>query len=572
MRVACVLAAFLLVGCGCRRSSSRARLDAGGGAGMEGTGGVAAGSGGTGGSGAPGPVDAAVDALQPMAEVGADTPASDLPGVTPDAASPADGRGVDVPRDLPPGPDGPPPLTPVFHLTLPLSTSVVTTRTPTVGWTDPGGTDYFIIEICRDAACNDVIERNFSGLTTYTVMTELEGVVYWRVKAMLPRNQVQPTTGTALMFVGPQSAHDTSMLAYPDFNRDGVPDVALAAEGGDVQVRLFRPDSGSRGMQTLAGPARALAYGVDLNADGFGDLLVARADAVDVYYGSSTSLINVGSLTGEAGFGATLAGVGDVNGDGFGDAVIGSQTGGAGTAALYLSSRMGLGKPTGAPLPSARFGAAADVNADGYADVVTCSPATGKVSLYTGAASGLVAAATLDDPRGAVAGGSFGNACQGVGDLNGDGFGDVVVTGSSATQKLAFVYLGGEKGLGAPATVVLESAGGHVADDLQVASAGDVDHDGLGDVAFAGLGVVQVFLGSASGLAASPAAMLSGDYRLAVGVGDLNGDHFGDLLVAPRNCAGEPVKILAGKVGGLSATPLYYFAAMTGCPGPLLAR
>jgi hypothetical protein len=374
------------------------------------------------------------------------------------------------------------------------------------------------------------------------------------------------------MFVGPQTPHDTSMLAHPDFNRDGLPDVALAAEGGDVTVRFFHADGmGLRGStQTLPGPARALAYGVDINADGFGDLLLARPDAVEVYYGSATSLIWVGTLTGGAGFGAALAGVGDVNGDGFADAVIGTQAGGAGTASLYLSGRMGLARPTGAPLPSARFGAAADVNADGYADVVACSTAPARLALYTGGTAGLVAAATLDDPRGG-AGGSFGDSCQGVGDVNGDGFGDVVVIGSSATQLLAFVYLGGEKGLGAPSTLVLRSAASQDARALQVASAGDVDHDGRGDVVVAGNGGVQLFLGTASGLATSPATTLGGDYRLAAGIGDLNGDRHGDVLVAPRDCA-EPVRILPGGAMGLTPTSLFTFPAMAGCPGPLLAR
>jgi hypothetical protein len=51
----------------------------------------------------------------------------------------------------------------------------------------------------------------------------------------------------------------------------------------------------------------------------------------------------------------------------------------------------------------------------------------------------------------------------------------------------------------------------------------------------------------------------------------MNGDRYGDVLVAPRAC-GEPVKILAGAATGLAAMPLFTFPAMTGCPGPLLAR
>jgi hypothetical protein len=583
MNVAWVLVAALVVGCGSRHSSSgraTAGPDAGLGASLD-----VGMSGGGGAGGTPGTADAA----EVAPDGSPDAPAAvDLAVVSDssleaggeaalDASVPPGTDATDAPADRSVPADLSPPLTPEFHLTLPLSSSVVTTRNPTIGWTDPGGTDYFIIDVCRDVACADMIERNFSGLTSYTVMSPLpDGVVYWRVKGMLPNNHGQFVSGTSELFVGPQSPHDTSMLAVPDFNLDGVPDVALAAEGGDVTVRWFRSDPAgpvpTGTTQTLPGPTRALAYGIDLNADGFGDLLLARGDAVDIYYGSSTSLVQVGSLGGGAGFGATLAGVGDVNGDGLGDVVVGTQAGtGAGSASLFLSSRMGLGKPTGSALPSARFGAAADVNADGYADLVVCSPVTGKLSLYTGSAAGLVRAATYDDPRGAGTAGSFANACQGVGDLNADGFADVVVTGSNGTQLLAFAYLGGEKGLGPPTMLVLGTLTGHSADELQVASAGDVDRDGNGDVLIAGAGGVQLFLGGPGGLAGTPATKLAGDYRLAAGLGDLNGDKNADVLVAPRAC-GEPVKIYGGTSTGLTAAPIYTFPALSACPGPLLAR
>jgi hypothetical protein len=587
MKVAWVLVAALVVGCGKHHSSGGAsRLDAGG-SGMGGAGG------GTGGAtgGAAGLADAAggegeiPDAFAPIDALLVDAAPLDAPAPDGGVAATLDAAVGDAPGpdladaavDFPPAPDGPPPLTPEFHVTLPLSSSIVTTRSPTIGWTDPGGTDYFIVDVCRDIACTDILEREFSGLTTQTLMMPLpEGVAYWRVKAMLPNNGGQLSTATAEVFIGPQTPHDTAMLALPDFNRDGIADVALAAEGGDVTVRWLRSDAGGPVLlgapQALAGPARALAYGIDLNADGFGDLLVARADSVDVYYGSATSLIRVGNLSGGVGFGATLAGVGDVNGDGLGDVVVGTQpASGAGTASLFLSSRMGLGKPTGLVLPSARFGAAADVNADGYADVVVCSPITAKLSLYPGSGGGLGSVTVYDDPRGGGSAGSFGNACQGVGDINGDGFGDVVVTGSGGAQLLAFIYLGGEKGFGQPHTLMLGSAAGHSADELLVASAGDVNRDGYGDVVITGAGAVQLFLGGASGLAEMPAASLAGDYRLAAGLGDLNGDKNGDVLVAPRAC-GEPVKIFGGTATGLTSTPIYTFPAGGACPGPLLAR
>jgi hypothetical protein len=54
---------------------------------------------------------------------------------------------------------------------------------------------------------------------------------------------------------------------------------------------------------------------------------------------------------------------------------------------------------------------------------------------------------------------------------------------------------------------------------------------------------------------------------------DLDGDHNGDLVVAPRTCA-DQVKIYAGRVTGLDPTPIYTVPAggTAVCPAPLLAR
>jgi hypothetical protein len=353
MKAVWVLVVPLMLGCGSRRGSGRTSsgsIDAaapagntgmasgGSGGTLGGSGGGAGGSGGGpfGGAGSPDarPVDVALSSeagpgLLPDAPAALDLPARDM--VTDQRDGAQDLAVAPPPPDGPLGPLGPDaaaPLTPEFHSTLPLSGSVVTTRRPTIGWTDPGGVYYFIAEICRDVTCTSLIDSSFSSLTTFTAQNQLpEGVVYWRVKTMLPTGP-GPVSATNEMFVGSQTPHDTSMLAVPDFNRDGVPDVALAAEGGDVMVRLFL--SGTPGpvelkSQTLPGPTRALAQGVDLNSDGYGDLLQARPGGVEVYYGGVSELVRVTTLTGGEGFGASLAGVGDVNGAGFGDAVIGSQ-------------------------------------------------------------------------------------------------------------------------------------------------------------------------------------------------------------------------------------------------------
>ena len=74
---------------------------------------------------------------------------------------------------------------------------------------------------------------------------------------------------------------------------------------------------------------------------------------------------------------------------------------------------------------------AGDVNGDGYGDVIV--GAFGVVYVYMGGATGLSMSrtVTLLAPL-AGNGSSFGFAVAGAGDVNGDGYGDVVVGASDA--------------------------------------------------------------------------------------------------------------------------------------------
>jgi hypothetical protein len=73
---------------------------------------------------------------------------------------------------------------------------------------------------------------------------------------------------------------------------------------------------------------------------------------------------------------------------------------------------------------------AGDVNGDGYTDIVVGAPNntsnTGKAYLYLGGASGLSASASWTAVGGA-AGDAFGTSVSTAGDVNGDGYSDAVV-------------------------------------------------------------------------------------------------------------------------------------------------
>jgi hypothetical protein len=143
----------------------------------------------------------------------------------------------------------------------------------------------------------------------------------------------------------------------------------------------------------------------------------------------------------------------------------------------------------------------------------------------------------------------YGAAIANAGDIDGDGYGDLLVqegfTGTPADLSFPVnVHRGGAAGVDRvrQPTISVESAGCLGEVRLSMASAGDVNGDGYGDIVIgapcaAAVGRAYVFLGSASGLGATPAATLSGRSRSSrfgwsVASADFNGDGRSDIAVA----------------------------------------
>ena len=112
--------------------------------------------------------------------------------------------------------------------------------------------------------------------------------------------------------------------------------------------------------------------------------------------------------------------------------------------------------------------------------------------------------------------------------MNGDGFADVLVgLGPSG----AALYLGGATALTFQRAVRSPSRGA-----LAVGAAGDVDGDGFGDLVAipAGAGELWLFRGGTSGLAETPATLRDPRWADVTAVGvprDVDGDGFDDLVL-----------------------------------------
>ncbi len=282
--------------------------------------------------------------------------------------------------------------------------------------------------------------------------------------------------------------------------------------------------------------------------------------------------------------GFSMACPGDIDGDGVADLLVGgpADANGAGRVELYR------GQPDGTFRPWRTFGpggysvaALGDINHDGVPDFAIGDPgdathgrSSGAVRVYFGdRREGGVLAATLHGRR---AGDLFGYSIAGAGDLNGDGFADLVTSApgdptDGAAAGIAYVWFGGAKLHAEPDLVLRPGAtGGQFG--IAVAGIGDFNGDGYPDLAVganvdrrvgAGTGRVAIYYGGRA-MSDRPALDLYGPHAdtwfgIAIqGVGDVDGDGFEDLAVGAER--GDGFTHRSGTVsifrGGQHPSPL----------------
>ncbi len=338
--------------------------------------------------------------------------------------------------------------------------------------------------------------------------------------------------------------YDGFSFPCPIFQTCPVPDAGLAniylGGGGGL---AFTPSLSINGANQLGSQfGYSVANAGDVNGDGYGDVIVgapyynaaAGADEgrVFLYLGSAAGLSSSPSWIKSGGqvnahFGIDVAGAGDVNGDGFSDVIIGADGFGAtGAAFVYL------GRPTNPSFPQglsdtpirtlvglqagSSFGltvaTAGDLNRDGFADVVVGAPTyfddpefglqIGMVNVYHGASGGPLATATFNiygpySTPGAV--NRFGNGVAGAGDVNGDGYGDLIVGDqwfegpAGFAQGSAYVFHGSPSGITSSIAnrTFQDCPTGFCDFGRDVAGAGDLNGDGISDVLIAAYGYTE---------------------------------------------------------------------------------
>ncbi|MEL7448441.1 MAG: hypothetical protein AAFN78_04485 [Pseudomonadota bacterium] len=370
---------------------------------------------------------------------------------------------------------------------------------------------------------------------------------------------------------------------------------------------------------------RSVSNAGDVNGDGIDDLIIGayladpnvstKAGESYIVYGTDEGFaptLELSSLNGTNGFvlegfgnydytGWSVSGAGDINGDGIDDMIIGSPDGGPtvnGAAFVVFGTDQGfpaslglitldggngfelVGIDNGSNFGGS-VGGAGDVNGDGFEDIIVGAytagvSQAGETLVVFGTDQGFPNAVDLPSVNGgngfALSGiddsDHSGFSVDAAGDVNDDGFGDIIIGAPQATPGGAFstgeayVVFGSDQSFPAALDLAsLDGSNGFVMNGVDgvdragdsVSGAGDVNGDGIDDVIVGaryagtnGAGESYVVFGSDKGFAAAiELGSLDGSNGFAISgidsndragysvsaAGDVNGDGIGDVIV-----------------------------------------
>lgn len=385
----------------------------------------------------------------------------------------------------------------------------------------------------------------------------------------------------------------TCVSSAGDLNGDGYSDVIVGAplfdSGGYTQNGKAYIYFGGESMDTnpdvvMYGEGASDQFGSslssagDVNGDGIDDIIIG-ANGYGAFYGRAYLYFGSSTISGTPApdkiwtgehsydyFGFSVSSAGDVNGDGFSDIIIGAYENdnvavNAGAAYIYFGGAGSTAGTDSLKLTGEAYSnwygnsvsGAGDVNGDGFSDVIvgaynynnTNPDSRGRAYIYYGGSSMDVVADIIMD--GEDDGNQFGYSVAGLGDVNGDGFSDVIVSAPfwfvapSQNQGRVYIYFGGTNADNIPDIVLDRVSEGPGYFGWSVSSAGDVNGDGFKDIlvgaplSLGQKGKAFLYKFSATGLT-SPSLEITGDTDNMLGycvsdAGDLNGDGFDDFVV-----------------------------------------
>lgn len=381
---------------------------------------------------------------------------------------------------------------------------------------------------------------------------------------------------TVVRQFGPSGA----VACIRDVDGDGSDEVVLADPVGSATAGTVRVHSGRTGavLHVLQpGPqpnryATCIAGVGDADGDGFDDVAVGiprdayvSPDSGHLYVWSGRTGTLLWHRVGRSwlSFARSVHGAGDVNADGFDDVVVGNRDDSNSGDAIVCSGRDGhvlwaRSSPHGHDDYGASVAGIGDVNGDGFDDVIVGFPTLGSNSIGSHVGGAEVLSGRDGRVMHLLIGHSsddyFGSTVQGIGDIDADLVPDFIIGASSYAETVR----GGTFQLGWYFAGSIRSAVG----------VGDIDGDGHADVAVAD-GAVRVLSGSTrSDLTIIP------DPATWIAAGDINGDGHTDLVSGgPNGCfaydlgfPGHPGRIRRAGVGCIGSNAHLPRARYQGSP------
>ncbi len=399
--------------------------------------------------------------------------------------------------------------------------------------------------------------------------------------AGLAGNMLDFTTAPAII---PPPSIQLASSNWSGFAIEGAYGVASVANIGDV--------NGDELDDVLVGQAASSGAG------GRAYVVFGKTDGVTVQMSDLDAGIGGFAIVGAVGdgLGNSVAGIGDFNGDGLADIVVGAPRdegsliagnsyvvfGKTDTLAVHVTALTGsdglvIQGQNGGALDGYSVAGAGDVNGDGFADVIIGAPAEAGAAgrayvVYGKSDNTAIDLSDLASGTGGIAidgaaGDRLGDAVSNAGDVNGDGYGDLIVSapGAGGLPGKHYVVFGSSN----PSAVSLSTFGGgngfaivadadDSADHWSVSNAGDINGDGLADVIVGArlsdqlTGRSYVVFGKSDGATVNLADVGAGLGGFVIngeaqgdqmgvsvsGVGDVNGDGLADYLVGANGAGG----------------------------------
>jgi hypothetical protein len=374
-------------------------------------------------------------------------------------------------------------------------------------------------------------------------------------------------------------------VAAGDINGDGKADIITGpGAGGGPNVRTFDGTtgnmiSGSLGNFYAFDPSYTggvVVASADVDGDGRADLIAAIASgdgpSIRIFSGTTGNQFPspIGSFFAyDAGFrGGLYIAAGDLNLDGKAEIVTGPGKGGGPVVRAFDVSPIVEKSFTQTPVPTSFLGgvrvAAGDVNFDGIPDtiVATGPGTTPTVRVFDGSSGAPLPGVLGSFNPFSDAPGYTGGVNIAAGDVNKDGYADIVVTPEVGGGPLVRVFDG------RTGTLIRQflayNPNTEYNGPIRVA-VGDINNDGYADIITApeqGAPLVRVFDGQTGAMIRQFMAFdpsFTGGVNLAAG--DVNGDGMADIIAAPASGMAPNVRVFDGASGAMLSGPSGNFMA-----------